>query len=704
MESSFTVLRVRGIPIGAHWSWLLVAGLVVWSLSQSLFPASYPGLSETTYLAMGIVAGMLFFAAILAHELGHAFAALREGMEIDGITLWLFGGVARFRGMFASPGAEFRIAIAGPLVSLAIAVVFFLFGSIEGSSDAARAAEGVAEYLARINAILVGFNLVPALPLDGGRVLRSWLWMRQGSFSAATVSAARAGKAFGIVLAVLGLLDFFTGGGGGGGLWLLFLGWFLVQAAQAEASGALVRQSLRGRRVGELMTSTVETVPPQLTVATFLEHIGTRRFSTYPVVRGDEPLGLVSLRRAEQVPAAERIRRRIEHVMQPLSELTVLSPDDEIVVALDSLRDEHKRALVIDQGRLAGLLSLSDVARVLEAEPKQSSQPAPTRRGAGLVWAVVAIAMLIAAGAIYRPPLVVFEPGTTLDVSEDITITGVPSERPEGSYLLTSVRLAQPNVLGLAWAAASGREVAQLSQLLPEGTDARAYFRQQRQIFDQSRLAAAAAAARSAGFEVAIKGTGVIVQQVLPQSPAAEVLQESDVIVRIDGRRVGSVADLQEPIRARPPGALFELRIERGALERTVQVRSTRLPEVGETITGIGVGITTRDFDVELPFEIAFAERRIGGPSAGLAYALAIADMLEPGDLSEGREVGATGTIDLNGAVGSVGGLPAKAEALERAGADLFLVPEAEITGVDETSLEIRGVSSLEQAVESLTT
>jgi Lon-like protease len=317
---------------------------------------------------------------------------------------------------------------------------------------------------------------------------------------------------------------------------------------------------------------------------------------------------------------------------------------------------------------------------------------------------VVAIAMLIAAGAIYRPPLVVFEPGTTLDVSEDITITGVPSERPEGSYLLTSVRLAQPNVLGLAWAAASGREVAQLSQLLPEGTDARAYFRQQRQIFDQSQLAAAAAAARSAGFEVAIKGTGVIVQQVLPQSPAAEVLQESDVIVGIDGGPVRSFVDLQTPIRARPPGASFELQIERGELERSVQVRSARLPEAGETITGIGVLITTRDFDVELPFEIAFAERRIGGPSAGLAYALAIADMLEPGDLTEGREVGATGTIDLNGAVGSVGGLPAKAEALERAGADLFLVPEAEITSVDETGLEIRGVSSLEQAVESLTT
>ena len=507
-----------------------------------------------------------------------------------------------------------------------------------------------------------------------------------------------------MVLAVLGLLDFFTGGGGGGGLWLLFLGWFLVQAAQSEASGALVRQSLRGRRVRELMTSSVETVPPQFTVATFLEQIGSRRYSTYPVIRGDDPVGLVSLRRAEQVPAAERDRRRIEDVMQPLSELTVLSPDDEIVVALESLRDESKRALVIEQGRLAGLLSLSDVARVLESEPTKTSQPAPSRRGGGLVWAVVAVAMLIAAGAIYRPPLVVFEPGTTLDVSEDITITGVLSERPRGSYLLTSVRLAQPNVLGLAWAAASGREVAALSQLLPEGTDAGDYFRQQRQIFDQSRLAAAAAAARSAGLEVAIKGTGVIVEQLVPQSPAAEVLQESDVIVAIDGRRVKTNSDLQAAIRARPAGASFELEVQRDQLTRSIEVRSARLPGAGDAVTGIGVLISTRDFDVELPFEIEFTERRIGGPSAGLAYALAIADMLEPGDFTEGREVGATGTIDLEGAVGSVGGLPAKAEALERAGADVFLVPESEVTAVDETGLEIRGVSSLEQAVESLTT
>src|SRR5918995_4925117 len=139
MTSSFTIIKVRGIPIGAHWSWLFVFALVVWSLSSSLFPITYPGLGDNTYLAMGIVAGALFFISVLLHELGHAFRALSEGMKIDGITLWLFGGVARFTGTFPSPGAEFRIAAAGPAVSIAIAVMLWLVGL---GADALGAPEG----------------------------------------------------------------------------------------------------------------------------------------------------------------------------------------------------------------------------------------------------------------------------------------------------------------------------------------------------------------------------------------------------------------------------------------------------------------------------------------------------------------------------------------------------------------------------------
>src|SRR5918996_2892676 len=308
MESSFTVLRIRGIPIGAHWSWLFVFGLVVWSLATSLFPATYPGLSDGTYLVMGAVAGVLFFVSILLHELGHAFTAMREGMKIEGITLWLFGGVARFTGTFPSPGAEFRIAAAGPAVSIAIAVLLWLVGLGADALGAPEGAVGVADYLARINAIVVAFNLVPALPLDGGRILRSYLWRRQADFGAATRSATRAGIAFGVVLATVGILEFFTSEtGGSGSLWFVFLGWFLIQAAQSESGAAAVQSVLAGRPVSDFMTTQVETVPPELPVDRFLDEVvGARGHSTYPVVEDGRLVGIVSMRDAAKIPTPDR--------------------------------------------------------------------------------------------------------------------------------------------------------------------------------------------------------------------------------------------------------------------------------------------------------------------------------------------------------------------------------------------------------------
>jgi Zn-dependent protease len=196
LAPSITIARVRGIAVGLHWSWLLIAVLATWSLSTQLFPRTYPGLSATVYWFMGSAAAIIFFTSILLHELGHAFQALREGMRISDITLWFFGGIARFMGMFPSAGAEFRIAIAGPLVSIALAILFGALTWVSGALALPEAVRGVLDYLARINTIVVAFNLIPALPLDGGRVLRAWLWSRQGDFTAATVSAAKAARAF----------------------------------------------------------------------------------------------------------------------------------------------------------------------------------------------------------------------------------------------------------------------------------------------------------------------------------------------------------------------------------------------------------------------------------------------------------------------------------------------------------------------------
>jgi PDZ domain-containing secreted protein/Zn-dependent protease/CBS domain-containing protein len=703
MESSFTILRVRGIPIGAHWTWLIVFGLVVWSLARSLFPATYPGLDDGSYIAMGAVAGVLFFVSILLHELGHAVTAMREGMKIEGITLWLFGGVARFTGTFPSPGAEFRIAAAGPAVSIAIAAAFWLGSLATSALGASEAVVGVADYLARINAIVVAFNLVPALPLDGGRILRSYLWKRQSDFTVATRSATRAGVAFGVVLAAVGVLEFFTSGSGGGSLWFVFLGWFLIQAAQSESGSAVVQTALRGRRVSELMTTDVATVEPSMPLDRFLDDvIGARGHPTYPVVDGGRLVGMVSMRRAGEVPADDRAFRSVADVMDPVGLVTVLSPHDDMMETLFELQSGSKRAPVVDDGRLVGVISLSDAVRAVEVGRVREPGPSQPATSSGiLVWVIVA-GLIFAAGAyLYHPPVIVLRPGTTLDVAEDISITGVPTEDVNGRYLLTSVRLEQPNGLQALTSFVRGDDVLSTAEIFPAGVGEGNYFRQQQSVFRQSRILAAAAAADAAGMDVTIDGGGAVVEDVLEEAPAAEVLRPGDVIVEVDGEPIRLTTDLQDSIRSRPVGTTFELVVERDGRRLQMDVESTVLSGTDGT-AGIGVIITTRDFDVELPFEVDFEDYDIGGPSAGLVYALAIADMIDDRDIAGGQTVAATGTIEFDGDVGIVGGVGPKADAVREAGADVFFVPEGELGQALTEGLDVRGVSDLRDALSEL--
>jgi Zn-dependent protease len=229
MNPSFTIARIAGIRIGVNWSWLIVFALIVWTLESTVFPTSNPGLATATYVAMAIVAAILFFASLLLHELGHALQARRDGVEIEDITLWLFGGVARFKGMFPSAGAELRIAVAGPLVSLLLGGMFVGIAVVDGLGSAI---DGVAAWLGYINLMLLTFNLLPALPLDGGRVFRSLLWLRSGDFARATRVASDVGRGFGYLFIGLGLLLFIVQGAWSGA-WLAFLGWFLLNAASA---------------------------------------------------------------------------------------------------------------------------------------------------------------------------------------------------------------------------------------------------------------------------------------------------------------------------------------------------------------------------------------------------------------------------------------------------------------------------------------
>src|SRR5919198_5138841 len=202
MTASFRLGRVFGIEIGANWTWLVVFALIVWSLEASVFPSQDKGLSHGTYWGMAAVATIAFFASILLHELGHALVARREGVVIDGITLWLFGGVARLRGQMPSAGAEFRIAVGGPLVSVAIATTLLL---IAGLASLPKAVDGTVFWVGYINATLLVFNLIPALPLDGGRILHSGLWAWRGDLVWATKVGAAIGRGLGTLMIAAGI-------------------------------------------------------------------------------------------------------------------------------------------------------------------------------------------------------------------------------------------------------------------------------------------------------------------------------------------------------------------------------------------------------------------------------------------------------------------------------------------------------------------
>ncbi len=364
MTSSIPLGRIFGIRIGIHWSWLVVFALIAWTLASGIFPSTNPGLSHASYVWMAIVASILFFASLLLHELGHAVQARRDGMEIDGITLWLFGGVARFKGMFPSAGAEFRIAIAGPLVSLALGLLFSL-GAVAITTR--ESVDAVAAWLGYINLTLLVFNMLPALPLDGGRVLRSILWRVRGSFRWATRIAASIGRGF-AYLFIVGGLFLFIFQGSFSGAWLAFVGWFLFQAATAEDRYLLVHDALGGLRVGDVMIRDPVTVEPQTSIGRFMDEVAwSRRYTTYPVVENGRAVGLLAFRCVAAVPRGEWDTRRVSECMIPRDRVPVLRAAQSAVDALAALSDgEVHRGFVLDGDRLVGFLSITDLTRALE--------------------------------------------------------------------------------------------------------------------------------------------------------------------------------------------------------------------------------------------------------------------------------------------------------------------------------------------------
>lgn len=251
MNASVRLGRLAGIEVGLHWSLAIVFVLIVWTLAGQVLPVVVPDQPQSAYWLVASVAALLFYVSLLSHEMGHALVARRLDVQVDGITLWLFGGVARLRGDASTPGTEAKIAIAGPLVSLALAIAFGAATFALDATGGPPLIEGACAWLAGSNAVLLLFNLLPAFPLDGGRILRAWLWRRSGDRLRATSRAAWLGRLGAVLMIGVGLVSLITQGGLSG-LWLIFLGVFLMSAARSQEAQYLRLGVQSGLHVGDV--------------------------------------------------------------------------------------------------------------------------------------------------------------------------------------------------------------------------------------------------------------------------------------------------------------------------------------------------------------------------------------------------------------------------------------------------------------------
>jgi Zn-dependent protease/CBS domain-containing protein len=362
--TSWRVAKIFGIDVRVDSSWVVIAVLITYSMYLR-FSFMYKGLSAGAAVGIAILAAVLFFGSVLVHELAHALVSRARGIQVQDITLFLFGGATRAKVESHGPGDEFLIAAVGPLASGLVAAVFwavdvFARGALPGSLI------GMLGYLAWVNLLLAGFNLIPGFPLDGGRLLRSLVWRATGSFRRATRIASLAGQAVGWLL-VAGGVAFLLAGNLAGGIWLAFIGWFLVQAARASYTELQVQQMLRGVQAQDVMADNLVRIPPDLTLQDAVDRYFMRYdHSAFPVDEYGQTIGLLTLRKVRRVPSDQWPTSRVRDHMVPLSGQIMVPPEAPMDQVMAKLEDgEAGRVLAAEGGEVVGIITASDLARWL---------------------------------------------------------------------------------------------------------------------------------------------------------------------------------------------------------------------------------------------------------------------------------------------------------------------------------------------------
>ena len=361
------LFKILGFAVSIDISWFVIAAVITWSLAKGIFPARFEGLSSQTYWLMGGVGALGLFGSIIFHELCHSIVAKQYGMPMKGITLFIFGGVAEMSDEPPSPKAEFLMAIAGPISSVALGIMFYFVWRIGSRGGWPVPINGVVRYLAWLNLMLAGFNMVPAFPLDGGRVLRSILWAVKKNLRWATRIASQLGSWFGMFMIVIGVLDaIFLNDLWGGGWWFL-LGMFLRRASQMSYQQLVIRRGLEGESVRHFMRTGPVTVPPSISLSELVENYFYRyHFRMFPVVQDGRLTGCITSKQVKDVPREQWSQRTVAETAVPCSPHTTISPNADAMQVLSLMNQTGNSSLmVVENGLLVGIITLKDMLKFL---------------------------------------------------------------------------------------------------------------------------------------------------------------------------------------------------------------------------------------------------------------------------------------------------------------------------------------------------
>jgi len=375
VRGSFVIGRIRGIDIEINFSWLLIFALMTYMLATSYFPLNYPDWGPALWWLLGASAALLLFASVLLHELCHSLVSVSLGLPVKRITLFIFGGVAQIEGEPDEPMKELKIALAGPAMSIVLGIVFLLLAGVLAGAGTPQYVSVLFAYLGTINLMLAAFNLVPAFPLDGGRVLRAILWHFKGDMQGATRIAASAGGAFGYTLIFLGIF-LVLAGNLANGIWMAFIGWFIAQAAQSSYQQMLLSDIFTKIPVRDFMTTQVVIVDYFISVQDLVDkYFYKHKYAFFPVRQQDQITGIVSLNNVRNLPQADWPRTTVGRIVTPLQENLIVRPDEAVAAVMNKLfANGVGRVLVMEGSQLLGLVSRTDVLNYMRIHGQLSQK------------------------------------------------------------------------------------------------------------------------------------------------------------------------------------------------------------------------------------------------------------------------------------------------------------------------------------------